>query len=137
MINENWSKWILRTITKHFRTNLSGISVFAEEERKNTDGLDKWIIVRLDIDYNHQQGSHYGILVECDLLVVSTKDNNIYSHRALSGLVASKFSSLSVLNDSAVSQFCLKPSSKVEETYYDTDDNLHQTTVTCTFDAQT
>lgn len=143
MINPNWSPWIERAIVKHFRTNITAsppyedLKVFSEKERRNTDNLKRWIVVRLDIDYNHLNREHYRVVVNCDLLVVSTKTNDIYSHPKLCGKAASVYSTIPVLDDTAPSPVqigCLLPQGQIKETYYDIDDKLHQTTLESVFE---
>lgn len=139
MINPNWSPWIERSILKHFRDNLVGVNVFSEKEKKNTDNLRQWIVIRLDILYRHLNRNSYRVIVNSDLLVVNTRDNNMYSHPTLCGLVASKYSTIPVLDDTTPSPVqigCLLHQGEIRDTYYgDLNDKLHQTTLESVFEA--
>jgi len=141
MINANWSKWIQRAILKHFKTNLSGYTVFLETEDVDKNSLRTWIEVRLDITYHHLQGNKYRVTIPVDILVMSAKAGNIYDAKSITGLVASAFSSIQVYDDSEPTRlpvFCLRPKGQIVDNYYGETElqaNMEQATVEGIYEA--
>lgn len=132
MVNINWSKWIQRAILKHFKNNLSGHTVFLETENVDKNNLDHWFEIRVDIKYEQLQREQYLATVTVDILVMSTKKNNIYNAKILTGAVASVFGDISVIDDNNINRFCLRLDSSIEDTYYgemEQQANMEQATV--------
>lgn len=138
MINENWSKWIQRDILKHFTNNLpADYNVISETADVDKNAFDKWCEVRVDIIYRHLQKNTYYAHVNVDILVVSTKQKNIYNCKIMTGKVAAQFDNISVI-DSGVTKFCLRVDGPVIDTYYgelETQANMEQATVEGAFEA--
>lgn len=137
MINPIWSKQIKRAVIKHFKNALDPtiITVFSEQEKRNTDELEKWLEVRIDIHYKHLQGNNYYVTVDVDLLIMSVKGYNIFTISDITGRVAAAFSSIQVMDGASPTEnplFCLRLKNDVEDIYYGeqlTQANMEQATV--------
>lgn len=138
MINPNWAKWIQRSVLKNFVTTLAPHKVFAESDNTPKNKLDHWYEVRVDITYTHLQRNNYRANVSVDILVMSSKTNNIYNAKVLSGLAASGFEDITVYNDADTYKFCLKLVGEVIDTYYGevkNQEQMEQATVEGSFEA--
>lgn len=132
MINPNWPKWIQRSILKQFVTGLAGHTVLAETQNVNKDNLDHWFEVRIDIKFRQLQGNSYKAIVDVNILVIGAKKDNIYTCKILTGLAASVFGDISILDDSDNRVFCLCPEGDIIDTYYGETElqaNIEQATV--------
>lgn len=99
-VNHLWYKWILRSITKHFKDMADNTGIYFHIGDNFTAGQNAFIELKVDGPIISQLSRNYFRLLVGVRVFFSTDDNDNYQASAiLSGLIASYFSEICLLND--------------------------------------
>ena len=87
-MNENWTKWIIASLSRYFEQGLSPIKVYLEGQRRDTTKEESYVELRIT-DFNTLEASknYFYIVADIDILCVCVKNSNIYTIPALLGKV--------------------------------------------------
>lgn len=92
MINKNWSRWLILSLAKHFKTKTSPTFFFVEGENQKTAQEENYIEFRLNGPNIRLMNGYYKFDVVVNILVVAKQNKNtiLPIHDSV-GLVASAF----------------------------------------------
>ncbi len=92
-INENWARWIMASLHKHFDDNRQGLILYVDGQIRDTRTESEYIEVRVDgPNFTEISKNNWKIFVEVNVLVSVTMDNKDL-HRLVKyiGIVSAAF----------------------------------------------
>lgn len=118
-----WSRYIVASIAKHITTQITGVHVYIEGQKRDTRAQTTWIEVRIDGPWIRRTGpSTYSIRVEVDVLCNVAKTSDAYKIQDLIGLVQAALDQSIVLytyGETEVTQLgCLQQEGDIETTQF-------------------